>query len=166
MKRGIWGRTVAVIAALCLVASVSTAASKGKDPLVGNWDLDASSSTVNGQAAFKSGHVSITATKDVRKTVVDLVPASGAAIHYESAVKYDGMNTPVVGNTYFDSATMLQVDRNTLIRTERRGGKVVGVTTIEVAKDGKSFTGTSKGTSPDGKQFTRALIWHRAKTKK
>jgi hypothetical protein len=163
MKRGIWGRTIAAIAALCLVASVSTAASKGKDPLVGNWDLDASSSIVNGQAGFKSGHVSITAAKDEHKSVVDLAPASGAAVHYETTFKYDGMAVPVTGNTYFDSATMLSVDRNTTIRTERRGAKVVGVTTIEVAKDGKSFVGTSKGTLSDGKQFARSLTWHRAK---
>jgi hypothetical protein len=163
MKRGIWARALLGVAALCLAASAATAASKGKDPLVGNWDLDASSSVVNGQAAFKSGHVAVTDAKDMRKTVVDLVPANGAPVHYESSYKFDGADTPVTGNTYFDSATLLQVDRNTIIRTERRGGKVVGVTTIEVAKDGKSFTGSSKGTLPDGKPFARTLRWHRAK---
>lgn len=163
MKRGIWGRALLAAAALCLVTSVSVAASKGKDPLVGNWDLDASSSVVNGQAAFKSGHVSVTDAKEMRRTVVDLVPTNGSPVHYESSYKFDGADTPVTGNTYFDSATLLQVDRHTIIRTERRGGKVVGVTTIEVAKDGKSFTGSSKGTLPDGKPFARTLRWHRAK---
>jgi len=163
MKRGIWGRALLAIAALCLGASVASAASAGKDPLVGNWDLDAGSSTMNGQNAFKSGHVAITVTKDVYKSVVDLVPASGTAIHYETSFKQDGMDATVTGNTYFDSGTMIRVDRNTTIRTERRGGKVVGVTTIEVSKDGKTLTSSSKGTAADGKQFTRALTWHRAK---
>jgi hypothetical protein len=163
MKKGIWGRMLLGTAALCLMASVATAASPGKDPMVGNWDLDTSKSDASGQAALKSGHVSITAIKEARKSVVDLVPASGAPIHYEATFKYDGMDAPVVGNAYFDSATMLRVDSHTLIRTERRGGQVVGVTTIEVAKDGKSFTGTAKGTAPDGKQFTRTLVWTRAK---
>lgn len=160
MNRGIWGRTLLAVAALCLGTSVSMAASMGKDPLVGNWDLDATAS-----AGFKSGHVSIATTKEkgAHHVTVDLVPAPGAAVHYESTFKYDGEAAPVTGNTYFDSADMVRVDRSTLIRTERRGGKVVGVTTIEVAKDGKTFTGSSKGTSPDGKQFTRALTWHRAK---
>jgi hypothetical protein len=160
MKRGIWGRALLAAAALCLGASVSSAASMGKDPLVGNWDLDATTS-----AGFKSGHVSVATTKDkdARHVTVDLAPANGATIHYETTFKYDGEVVPVAGNTYFDSADTVRVDRNTSIRTERRGGKVVGVTTIEVAKDGKSFSGSSKATSPDGKQFTRALTWRRAK---
>jgi len=163
MKRGIFGRTLLTVAALCLGASVSSVAAAAKDPSVGNWELDVASSTVNGQAAFKSGHVSITSTKGEHKSVVDLMPASGAAIHYEGTSKYDGVPAPVTGNTYFDSADIVQVDRNTIIRTERRGGKVVGVTTIEVSKDGKILHSSSKGTSPDGKQFTRALTWHRVK---
>ncbi len=161
MKRGIWGRALVGAAALCLVTSVATAA--GKDALVGNWDLDAAKSSVNGAAAYKSGHVSVTALKAGYKGVVDLVPATGNPVHYEYSPTYDGSSVPVTGNTYFDSATVLRVDRNTTIRTERRGGKVVGVTTIEVAKDGKTFTSSSKGTLPDGKQFNRTLSWNRAK---
>jgi hypothetical protein len=163
MKRGIWGRTLVGIAALCLVASAATAASK--DLINGDWDLDVAKSSINGQAAFKSGHVSVTTSKSGYKGVVDLMPASGAAIHYEYTTTY-GENAPVSGNTYFDSATVVQVDKHTTIRTERRGGKVVGITTIEVAKDGKTFTSSSKGTAADGKQFTRALSWNRAKAAK
>jgi hypothetical protein len=161
MKRGIWGRALVGIAALCLVAGVATAAAK--DSIVGNWDLDAAKSSVSGMASFKSGHVSVTSTKNGYKAVVDLVPATGAAVHYEYGATYDGTSAPVAGNTYFDSATVLRVDKNTTIRTERRGGKVVGMTTIEVAKDGKTFTSSSKGTLPDGKQFSRTLSWNRAK---
>jgi len=161
MKSGIWGRMLIGIAALCLVASAASAA--GKDALAGEWDLDAAKSSVSGMTAFKSGHVSVSSTKNGYKGVVDLAPASGAAVHYEYAAMYDGSSTPVTGNTYFDSATVGRVDRNTTIRTERRGGKVVGVTTIEVAKDGKTFTSSSKGTLPDGKQFSRTLSWKRVK---
>lgn len=161
MNRGIWGRTLVGAAALCLMASVATAAAK--DTLIGNWDLDAAKSSATGMAALNSGHVSVTGTKNGYKGVVDLVPATGTAIHYEYSATFDGNSVPVTGNTYFDSATVVRVDRNTTIRTERRGGKVVGVTTIEVAKDGKTFTSSSKGTLPDGKQFSRTLSWHRAK---
>ena len=166
MKKGIWGRVLIGVAALCLVASAAAAASKGGHAFVGEWDLDVAKSTVNGQAAFKSGHVSITGAKGVYKSVVDFVPASGAAIHYEHSFSFDGSSSPVTGSTYFDSATMLEPDRNTAIRTERRGGKVVGSTTIEVSKDGKVLSSSSKGTGLDGKPFVRALTWTRAKTKK
>ncbi len=166
MKRGIWGRTLVGMAALCLVAVAGAAVAKGKNAIVGEWDLDASKSTMNGQGnAFKSGHVSTTAAKDGYKGVVDVMPAMGAAIHYEFTVVF-GEPVPVTGNASFDTATVIRVDDNTSIRTERRGGKVVGITTIEVAKDGKTFTSSSKGTSADGKQFTRSLSWTRAKAAK
>ena len=163
MKRGIWGRTLLGIAALCLAASAASAASAGSNPLVGNWDLDPAKSTMNGQAgSYKSGHASVTGTKTGVKAVVDIVPATGAAVHYEFSATYDGESYPVTGGAYFDSATMLRADRNTSIRTERRGGKVVGFTTIEVAKDGKTMTSSSRATV-DGKPFNRVLSWNHAK---
>jgi hypothetical protein len=165
MKRGIWGRMLVSVAALCFVAAAATAASKGKNSIEGNWDLDVAKSSLNGASAYKSGHVSVTVLKGAYKGVVDIVPATGAPVHYEYSFAEDGANVPVTGNTYFDSATVLRVDKNTTIRTERRGGKVVGVTTIEVAKDGKTFSSSSKGTLPDGKQFARTLSWNRAKKK-
>jgi hypothetical protein len=158
-------RDVLTAIAGCLVMATAVAAS-ASDPIAGEWDLDAAKSTVNGQPAFKSGHVSAVVTKDGRKASVDIVPSSGAAVHYEFAGKYDGETFPVTGNASFDSASMVKPDRNTTIRTERRAGKVVSITTIEVAKDGKTFTSTSKGTSPDGHSFTRTLTWTRAKAKK
>lgn len=163
MKNGIWGRALVGVAALCLVASVATA--KGKDAIVGNWDLDVAKSTVSGAAMFKSGHVAATAIKGGYHAAVDLVPASGAPIHYEYDALEDGASVTVSGSTYFDSATVLRVGHNTIIRTERRGGKVVGVTTIEIAKDGKTFASSSKGTGTDGKPFSRALSWTRSKKK-
>jgi hypothetical protein len=135
-----------------------------KDSLVGNWDLDVGKSTFTGRPTPKSGHVSVTAVKGGgMKHVVDYQQASGAPLHYEYTGKADGNDVPVAGNTYFDSVTMIQPDKHTLIRTERRGGKVVGVTTIEVSKDGKTFTGTGKGTLPDGHQFSGSTVWMRAK---
>ena len=165
MNKGIWGRALIGTVALCLVASVAAAASKGRHAFVGEWDLDAPRSTVNGQAGFTSGHVSITAAKNTYKTVVDLAPATGAALHYEHSFSFDGSSSPVTGNTYFDSATMLAPDRNSAIRTERRGGKVVGSTTIEVSKNGKVLSSSSKGTGLDGKPYARALTWTRTKKK-
>ena len=93
MKTGTIGRALLGVAALCLATSVAVAA--GKSKLVGNWDLDVAKSTMNGQTAFKSGHVAITAVKDAIKTVVDAVPSSGAAVHYESTLAFDVLSQRV-----------------------------------------------------------------------
>jgi len=160
MKRGMFWRAL-LGAALGLTLCAAHAA--GKDSLVGNWDLDVGKSTFGGRAAPKSGHVSVTAVKGgAMKAVVDYQYASGT-IHYEYTGKADGNDAPVTGNTYFDSVTVIQPDKHTLIRTERRGGKVVGITTIEVSKDGKTMTGMGKGTLPDGRQFSGSTVWMRAK---
>ena len=161
MKRGMIWRALTG-AALGLAFFGAHAA--GKDVRVGNWDLDVGKSTFTGRPAPKGGHVSITAVKGgALKAVVDYQQASGAALHYEYTGKADGNDVPVTGNTYFDSVTVIAPDAPTLIRTERRGGKVVGITTIEVSKDGKTMTGTGKGTLPDGHQFSGSTVWVRAK---
>jgi len=160
MKRGTFWRAL-LGAALGL--AFCTAHAAGKDMLVGNWDLDVGKSNFTGRPAPKSGHVSVTAVKGGgTKAVVDYQFANGP-LHYEYAGKPDGNDVPVTGTTYFDSVTMIQADKHTLIRTERRAGKVVGITTIEVAKDGKTMTGTGKGTLPDGHQFSGSTVWVRAK---
>jgi hypothetical protein len=163
MKTGIIGRALLGVSALCLASSLAVAGPKTK--LVGNWDLDVAKSTMNGQPAAKSGHVAITSEKNGITTVVDFVPATGATVHYEATLGLDGVTGPVTGNTYFDSADLVQVDSQTTIRTERRGGKVVGVTTIELSKDGKTIMSSSKGTLADGHQFTRSFVFTRSKKK-
>lgn len=135
-------------------------------PMVGEWELDAAASSASAGGALTSGHVLITAKKDTFTSVVDVVPAGGAAMHYESTGKADGNPISVTGSTYFDSYSMVNVDKLTAIRTERRGGKVVGFTTIEVSKDGKTMTVNTKATLADGHRVTRTSVWHRAKAKK
>ena len=166
MKRGLVQSALAAGAALLLVASVATAAPKYHDPLVGDWELDAASSKLVGRPSMNSAHLSVTAAKDGSKVVLDATYESGPAVHYEYTIAGSGESFAVAGNTYFDSATVVVVDKHTTIRTERRGGKVVGVTTVEIAKDGKSFHGSSKGVLPDGTRFTGTSSWNRAKKKK
>lgn len=163
MNRRIWRIALATVAVASLAASAASAAPKLKDPFVGNWELDASKSSAVGRPAPKSGHLSVTTGKEGSKHVVDVTLDGGTSVHYEYVITEEGENVPVTGNTYFDSATFVRADKNTLIRTERRNGAVVGVTTVELAKDGKSFSGSAKGNLPDGKQFTSTTVWNRTK---
>jgi hypothetical protein len=75
----------------------------------------------------------------------------------------DGSDQPVTGGPNFDSVSTIQADRHTLIRTERRGGKVIGNTIATVAADGKSFTAESRGTNPAGQKYHNVTVWERAK---
>ena len=45
------------------------------------------------------------------------------------------------------------------MRTDKKDGKVVQTLTRVVAKDGKSFTATSKGTNAKGEAIYNVLVW-------
>ena len=55
-------------------------------------------------------------------------------------VKADGMDHPVTGHAYYDSATVKVVSPTTIEITLRRGGKVSARETDTVSADGKSYT--------------------------
>ena len=163
MNRGIRGLALTVLSAACLVAASVPAVAKGKDLFLGNWQFDAAKSTFTGRPAYQSAKVSITAIKGGHKVSGDVVAADGQKIHYEYAGPSDGSSIAVTGAPMYDSASVLEPDKTTMVRTERRAGKVIGVTTATVDKNGKSFTATSRGTAPDGKQYTVVSTWNKVK---
>jgi len=163
MKTGKMGLWVALIGTLCLAASGASAASKSMSGFVGHWELDAAQSTFTGRPAYKSAKLVITGVKGGSKLSGDYVGADGKTTHVEYAGPADGSDVAVTGTPFFDTVTMLMPDSHTLIRTERRAGKVVGVTTVTLAKNGKSFTASGRGTMPDGHQYTATTYWKRVK---
>ena len=162
MKTGKMGLWVTVFGALILAASAASA-SKARNVIAGIWEFDAAQSTVTGRPAYKSAKLVITAIKGGSKFVGDFVGADGKTIHVEYSGPADGSDVAVSGSAMFDSVTMLEPDSHTLIRTERRSGKVVGTTIATLAKDGKSFSASGRGTGPDGHQYTFTNVWKRVK---
>ena len=163
MKTGKMGLWVTVLGTLCLVASAASVAATGKNLFVGIWELDAAQSTFTGRPALKSAKLSITAVKGGSKLAGDFVLADGKTGHMEYSGPADGSDVAVTGSPNFDSITMLTPDSHTLIRTERHAGKVVGTTIVTLAKDGKSYSASSRGTLPDGHQYTSTTVWKRVK---
>ena len=161
MKTGKMGFWITVIGALCLMASVASA--KGKNVIVGIWEFDAAQSTFTGLPAFKSAKLVITAIKGGSKFAGDFVGADGKTTHVEYSGPADGSDVAVSGSPRFDSVTMLEPDSHTMIRTERRAGKVVGTSIVTLANDRKSFSASGRGTGPDGHQYTYTSVWKRVK---
>lgn len=162
MKSIVRGMAAAVLGGL-FATSAAWAAGAAHDPWAGHWQLDAAKSTLNGQPAYKSGDAVLKAIKGGIESNVTLTPADGAPIHYQYSGRTDGSDIAVSGSPMMDSLTLVRLDKHTAIRTDRRGGKVVGVTTLTLAKDGKSFTATGRGTSVDGHPYTTMTTWHRVK---
>ena len=74
--------------------------------------------------------------------------------------KYDGKPVAVTGNASYDTISWKQVDANTFtIDTRKTDGKYKTKGTVKVSKDGKTMTGTQKGTDADGKPTKFTVVF-------
>jgi hypothetical protein len=71
--------------------------------------------------------------------------ADGSSISYGFTVKYDGKDYPMTGSAPggVDMIAIKRVNANTYEATQKKGGKVVANTKVEVSKDGKVTTITA-----------------------
>ena len=58
----------------------------------------------------------------------------------EYTIKADGMDHPVTGHPYYDSVAITVVNDHEIKETDKKGGKVVGTSTVTVSPDGKMAT--------------------------
>ncbi len=157
-------RRMASLLTVALMATATVAAAPQRhSPLLGTWEADISHSTFQGRAPYRTGKITFIAADTTKIHVVcDVVTANGAAFHFEYNGPEDGTVVPVTGNPYYDSASTAWSKNRTAIRTERRAGMVTGTTTMVVAADGKSFTASSRRTTPeDGHLYISVILWKR-----
>jgi hypothetical protein len=134
---------------LALAWGAGAQAPKG---LEGTWKLNAAKSKFSPGPPPKSMTVvySLEGT-DGMKIVVDLMPADGAAQHWEMSPRYDGKEYPVTGSPAADMISVKAVDDHTGESTFKKDGKVTATNVRKLSADGKTLTITSKGTTADGK---------------
>jgi hypothetical protein len=154
---------VALALAWLALACIAVAAPPRAHPLAGTWEADLSQSTFKGRAPYRTGKMTFRVAKgDTVHVVADVVTASGAPFHFEYAGPEDGSVLKVTGNPYYDAASIMWADAQTLVRTERRADKLTGTTVMKLAADGKSFTASSSRSAPeDGHLYTSVIVWKR-----
>ncbi|MEO7775159.1 MAG: hypothetical protein ABIT36_02525 [Steroidobacteraceae bacterium] len=150
---------------ILLPGLIAAAEPPARNALLGTWEADISKSSFIGRLPYRTGKMVVSKDKaGLVRVVADVVTASGAPFHFEYASKEDGTVAPVIGNPYYDSQSTLWADSHTAIRTEMRAGKATGVTTMVVARDGKSYKASASRTAPeDGHQYTSVIVWNRVK---
>jgi hypothetical protein len=144
-------RLVLALLGVVGVALVTTLGAQAPKGLTGTWKLDAAKSKFSPGPAPKSMTVTYSPAGDGVKIVVDLVPADGAAQHWEMSGTYDGKESPITGNPNADVVVMKKIDDTHGESTFKKGGKVTSVNTRTLSADGKTLTVVSKGTTIDGK---------------
>lgn len=150
---------VAVLVALAALAATTTA--QGKEPWVGTWKLNLAKSTYSPGPPAKSLTVTVTAPDGGIRQVVDTVPATGAALHYESTGKFDSKDVPVKGNPNADTQAFKKISDRSYEVTAKKGGKTMQVSAVVISADGKTRTNTQTGTTADGKPMKNVLVYDR-----
>ena len=149
-------RNIALTAVLCLFAlSFGYAA---ENPNVGRWKLNEAKSTIPAGVG-KNTTVVYAPAGDMMKVTTDGVNASGQPMHSEWTGKFDGKPYPVTGMSTVDARAVTAKGDRTLEIENMLGGKSVGKAKVELAKDGKSRTLETDGTSPDGKKYKAKFVY-------
>ncbi len=148
-----------VVAAVALVCAVAFAQNAFAQDPVGVWKMNPAKSKFSG-AAPKSITLTITtASAGSFKSVIDTVPATGAATHSEVTFMFDGKDHPVKGNPNADTQSYTKgADANHWTVVGKKGGKVMITTQVAMAADGKSRTRTQTGIDALGNKVDN-MIW-------
>jgi hypothetical protein len=134
---------VALTVAVCVGGTVHA-------QVPGTWKINLAKSKFAAGQAPKSSTVIYEAAGAAVKVTVDIVPATGAPIHYSYTANFDGKDVPVAGNPNADTAARTRVDANTTRIVNKKAGKITSTVTIVTSADGKTMTITTKGMDATG----------------
>jgi hypothetical protein len=126
---------------------------------LGTWKLNVAKSKFSPGPAPKSLTVKFEKAGQGVKLTTEGVGADGKPSATSYTANYDGKDYPLTGSPIADTVALRKVDANTVERTDKKAGKVVQTLTRVIAKDGKSFTVTVKGTTPKGEPVNNVLLF-------
>ena len=150
-------RNIAFTVVLCLFAlSFAFAAD---NPNIGTWKLNDAKSTIPAGAGKNTTVVYSAAPGDMLKVTTDGVDGSGKAAHSEWTGKFDGKPYPVTGMASVDARAVTAKGDRTIEIDNMKGGKSVAKGKVELAKDGKSRTLETEGTTADGKKYKAKYVY-------
>src|SRR5262245_60781041 len=108
------------------------------DNLVGRWKLNLAKSTYSPGPAPRSIDVRFEEIAGGIRETHDRVEADGSKVHFEWTAMYDGKDYPVKGDPSRDSGSIRKIDDYTVEIANKKGGKVMNVARITIARDGKT----------------------------
>jgi beta-xylosidase len=149
-------RTIAATLALFLLA---VAASFAQNPNIGTWKLNAAKSKIPAGVGQNNTVVYTAAAGDMMTVTTDGVDGSGKPAHTEWTGKFDGKPYPVTGSSAVDARAVTAKGDHVLEIDNMKGGKSVSKGKVELAKDGKSRTLETEGTSADGKKYKAKYVY-------
>lgn len=132
-----------------------------RNPLVGTWKLNLTKSKFDPGPPPKSQTETVETQDDGVKYTVDGMGAAGKPISLSFAVKFDGVDNPMMGSgSDADTISANRIDSNNFEFTSKKGGKVIATAKATVSKDGMVKTVDRKGTNAAGvKTYHNVLVY-------
>jgi hypothetical protein len=154
-------RLVLALALMGTACFMAVASAQTDARSYGTWKLNVAKSTFSPGPAPKSLTVKWEAAGQGVRLTSEGVTADGKPMIGSYTANYDGKDYPMVGSPVADTVAFRKIDANTVERTDKKGGKVVQVLTRVMAKDGKSMTVTTKGTTAKGAPIHNVTIFEK-----
>ena len=149
------------MAAVAFAASMPSVAADSKDPRMGTWKLNVEKSKFSPGPAPKSLTITFEPAGKGVKLTTSAVNADGSTAATEYTANYDGKDYPLKGSPTADMMSMKRIDSRTVLRTDKKDGKVVATLKGVVAKNGKTYTVTVKGKTPKGEPVNNTLVFEK-----
>ena len=156
-------RTTCMLSGMTLlglaVAGVPQAGLAQSDPAIGTWKLNLAKSTYSPGPPLRSQTITCQAEGQGHKYTVEGVDAQGNPLKAVLMAFNDGKSHPVTGVPAFDAASDKMVSDSTgwVIRT--KAGKVVQTLISEFSADGKTWSVTTAGVTPNGEQLYNVSVY-------
>ena len=130
-----------------------------ENPFAGTWKLNAAKSKLAGSGIGPSGGVRVESEGTTYKASVDTTNEKGQPVKFDYEATLDGKPSKVTGSATIDELSLKRVNDHTIDATGKKGGKVVYTDKRTVSKDGKTYTISRTGTSPDGKKYHSTIVF-------
>jgi hypothetical protein len=146
---------IGLIAGIAITAISALAA----DNSIGTWKLNMEKSKFSTPFPMKNLTSTFEASEGGVKVVNSGERPDGSPVQGGYTVKYDGKDYPAAGAP-FNTIAMKQVSANVFtFKLKNTGTKFTSTGRSVISKDGRTMTGTSKGTGADGKPFQSTMVW-------
>ena len=156
LRHAILGLAFATLA----VSAASVSAQTG-DSGMGTWKLNAEKSKFSPGPAPKGLTTKFEPSGKGVKWTSERIGADGKPITSEYTGEYDGKEYPIKGSTTADAIVLRRVNASATERVNKKDGKVVSTETREIAKDGKSYITTVKGTTAKGEPIDHRMVFEK-----
>jgi hypothetical protein len=152
-------RTRLVVLALALLF-VSVGLEATNDPFVGTWKLDVTRSTYSpGPPSRAEILTSEPYGNNGIKTTARITDAQGKQTVTAYHGNFDEKDSPITGDANADTTSLKRIDAYTMVRTNKKAGKVTTIVRREVSKDGKTLTVTQTGTNINGQTVHNVTVF-------